>query len=233
MSHARRKRWDRLLFLGDLVGYYPEPERASQRLMELQPHACLLGNHDQLLLQLASGAALLPAEDDIVTSVLERQLRELSAESLAFLGGFAPTASGERWQAVHGALRHPWEYLSSLQAAQSNYPLLEKQLCFVGHTHVPKIFAFVEQGREDLWRIVSFRREHTIYRIPPRAKLFFNPGSVGQPRDGSPLASYALYDEELGVIEQFRVEYDLNRVQRLVLEKGYPAMLAERLGVGR
>lgn len=233
LDDARRRRWDRVLFLGDLVGYYTRPEQAAQRLMGLEPDVCIMGNHDQLLLDLADGKTSSNTENEIVSFVIGRHLEELSSESLEFLRGFKPGAKAEKWQAVHGALIRRWDYISSLQSAQANFPLLERPLCFVGHTHVPKVFASVSAGRDDMWRVVSFDGERSTYRIPPHAKLFFNPGSIGQPRDGSPLASYAIYDEDLATIELRRVEFDLLAVQRSVREAGYPEPLAARLARGR
>jgi diadenosine tetraphosphatase ApaH/serine/threonine PP2A family protein phosphatase len=202
-------------------------------LMQLAPFACLMGNHDQLLIDLADGKTSSNMENEIVSFVIGRHLEELSSESLEFLRRFKMNAMTEKWQAVHGALLRTWDYISSLQSAQSNFPLLERPICFVGHTHVPKVFASVSAGREDLWRVVGFNSDRATYRIPPRAKLFFNPGSIGQPRDGSPLASYAIYDEEQGTIELRRVEFDLLAVQRLVRGQGYPEALAARLALGR
>lgn len=233
LDDARRRRWDKVLFLGDLVGYYPQPERVAILLRQLEPESCLLGNHDELLLAMASGEPVPTHEGDVVTSVLVRHLEALSSESIAFLATFQESVCAETWQAVHGGLRQRWEYLDSLQSAQANFPLLERPLCFVGHTHVPRAFASVQVGDSELWRNVSFKRERAVYRIPPRATVIFNPGSVGQPRDGSPLASYAIFDDQLSLVEHFRVAYDLLAVQRSVREEGYPEMLAGRLAVGR
>jgi diadenosine tetraphosphatase ApaH/serine/threonine PP2A family protein phosphatase len=137
----------------------------------------------------------------------------------------------DSWEVTHGALRSQWEYLTTLQNAQANMPLMKTDLCFVGHTHVPKVYAHIPEG--DNWRTVSFRGEHSTYRIPPKARIIFNPGSVGQPRDGIPLASYATFDEDHRVIELFRVPYDVTGMQRSVREQGYPEALAARLSVGK
>jgi predicted phosphodiesterase len=233
LRDSQRRRWEQVLFLGDLVGYYTRPEQAAKMLRELEPAACLLGNHDELLLAMVAGGKVPVAEGDLVTEVVRRHVELMSAESVDFIGGFTPRAGSERWQAVHGALRRPWEYIDTLQSAQANFPLLERPLCFVGHTHVPRAFASVRVGDAELWRNVTFRNEQNVYRIPPKAKVFFNPGSVGQPRDGSPLASYAIYDDDLSLLEHFRVEFDVTAVQRSVREEGYPERLAARLAVGR
>lgn len=233
LRDARKRRWERALFLGDLVGYYTEPERSTRLLKELGPVASVLGNHDQVLLEMIAGDVDRVGEEDVVLEVLGRHSEVLSDESVKYIESFVPTAANGEWQAVHGGLRHPWEYIDALPNAQANIPLMERRICFVGHTHVPRLFATVEGPHGDLWRAVEFTQPKYIYRIPPRATIMFNPGSVGQPRDGSPLASYAIYDEELAVIEHYRVEFDLLSVQRSVREEGYPESLASRLAKGR
>ncbi|MEJ2666034.1 MAG: metallophosphoesterase family protein [Deinococcales bacterium] len=233
LRHADFRGYDDVLFLGDAVGYYPDAERVVSMLRELKPHVAILGNHDAALLTLAEGGDAGHREEGLVTEVLARQLPELSDDSLQFLKDLQQHAVGGSWEAAHGALRNPWEYLATVANAQANLELLEKQLCLVGHTHVPKIFAAVEGHGGVMWRTVQFRHERTLYRIPPRARLFVNPGSVGQPRDSIPLAAYTLFDDEAGTLEMFRVEFDVAAVQQSVRAAGYPEVLASRLAVGR
>lgn len=234
LRHARLKRWDEAVFLGDAVGYYPQAEEAVTLLRELEPTVALLGNHDDLLLAKAEARQVTGyRENGVVAEVIARQVEELSNESLAFLKNLTSRVLREGWEAVHGAPRDTWEYLSTLQRAQENAPFLKSALCFVGHTHIPKLFASVQAPQGEMWRTVSFNGESAIYRIPPNARLIFNPGSVGQPRDGIPLASYAIFDEEHQVLELYRVPYDLVAMQRLVRERGYPDVLAHRLGLGK
>ena len=233
LRHADHRGYDEVLFLGDAVGYYPYPERVVSMLASLHPRVGILGNHDAALLALADGRSENHREDSVVTEVLSRQLHELSDASLAFLGQLAEHVSDDGWEAAHGALRAPWEYLATIQNAQANLPMLEQQVCLVGHTHVPKIFAAVETGEGALWRTVQFRQPRTLYRIPPRARLFVNPGSVGQPRDSIPLAAYALFDTGQATFELFRVEFDVATVQQAVRAADYPEVLAARLALGR
>lgn len=234
LRHARLRQWDQVIFLGDAVGYYTNPERTVQLLIELDPGYRVLGNHDAQLLELAAGNTVADHEErSVVREVLQRHLDELSDESLAFLRSFRDRVVEGSWEATHGALRRPWEYLSTVAQAQANAPLLERDLCFVGHTHVPKLFANVSGPDGELWRTMSFRAERSTYRLPPLARAFFNPGSVGQPRDGLPLASYAVFDAETRVLELHRVEFDLLAVQRQVRDRGYPEMLGSRLAVGK
>ncbi len=233
LRHADSRGYDAVLFLGDAVGYYPHANAVLERLRQLEPEVCLLGNHDAVLLAMADGKRSGHREESLVTDVIARQLRELSPESLAFLRGFREHYTSERWEAAHGALRAPWEYLATLASAQANLPHMTRQVCLVGHTHVPKIFASVQGADGPLWRTVQVRGERTLYRLPPRAHVFVNPGSVGQPRDSVPLAAYAFYDDTSGTIELYRVEFDVAKVQREVRAAGYPEVLAARLAVGR
>ena len=235
LNHAKRKRWDKVLFLGDAIGYYTHPNRVLELLRELSPEVCLIGNHEDLYYQLRENPELTSfREDGIVTDVIRRHVKEISEDNDAFLNSFQPSALMDSFQIAHGGLRSPWEYITTLQTAQDNAPLMETDLLFVGHTHVPRVFASVMINNNEMWRTVAFRNEEqSFYRIPPKAKLIFNPGSVGQPRDGIPLASYVIFDEDTRSIELFRVEYDLLGTQRHVRELGYPEVLASRLTVGK
>jgi predicted phosphodiesterase len=232
MVHANRKTWDKVVFLGDAVGYYTHPNQVLNTIRELEPEISILGNHEALLFKnLNPGTEITFKEDSVVTDVITRHAKEITPENLEYLKTFQNRVIRDSWEVTHGALRSQWEYLTTLQNAQANVPLMNTDLCFVGHTHVPRVFAHVAEG--DIWRTVAFRGDGGTYRIPPKAKIIFNPGSVGQPRDGIPLASYAIFDEDLRVIELFRVEYDVLKMQRLVREMGYPDGLAARLPVGK
>ena len=233
LRHADQRGYDRVLFLGDAVGYYPDAEAVVALLRSLDPQVAILGNHDAALLALADGHGGGHREEGIVTEVLSKQLPQLSDASLEFLRDLEQHVLADSWEAAHGALRSPWEYLATIQSAQANLDHLQRQLCFVGHTHVPKIFAVVDGPEGPLWRTVQFRERQTTYRVPPRARLFVNPGSVGQPRDNIPMAAYVLFDDEARTLQLLRVEFDVAEVQRRVRSAGYPDVLAARLALGR
>jgi predicted phosphodiesterase len=233
LAHAKKKVWDEVMFLGDAVGYYTRPQRAIDLLVELDPMVRIMGNHDALLLAMVDGATLDLREDSVVREALARNLEEITDDGIAFLRGLEPHRVNTTWEATHGALRHRWEYLTSVQAAQANLGQMEAKVCLVGHTHVPKVFASVTAAGRELWRTVAFKRDSQLYRIPPKAKAFLNPGSVGQPRDGIPAAAYALFDSEAMTFEVIRVGYEVAKLQREVRELGFPDTLAERLPAGR
>jgi predicted phosphodiesterase len=237
LGDARARGFDASLFLGDAVGYYPFPQEVVERLQELAPAACLLGNHDAQLLEIlddGGGDAAPRDASPVVAPVLEAQAEALDADAVDWLRRLVPHHVDERFEAVHGALVRPWQYLYGLPEAEENLPLLSRPLCLVGHTHVPRVLAAATKpDGTKLWRQMAFREEGGRYRMPPRASGFFNPGAVGQPRDGIPLAAYGLYDVEKGLLEVVRVAFDVVRVQREVREAGYPEPLAGRLAVGR
>lgn len=234
LRDARTIGYDEALFLGDLVGYNPFPDACAQLLRELAPSVSLLGNHDALLLALADGnPRAMHSEESVVSEVVARQLDALEPSTLELLRSFAPSARGSGWQAAHGAFREPFEYLATLGNAQANLPFLEERVGLVGHTHVPKVYASVTAASGPLWRTVTFRQLVGRYRVPPSARAFLNPGSVGQPRDGLTTAAYGLLDVPTSTFEVRRVAYDIDAVQRAITAAGYPSALALRLGLGR
>ncbi len=236
LRHAEGRRWQRAIFLGDAVGYYPQPEEVVRELQNLPLEAALLGNHDALLLELNGHADTLNSARrsarSVVVEVIERQRRELSREAHTFLETLTPRAAGPGWEAVHSTLAGNWGYIDSLERAQQEPARMTRPLLFFGHTHVPMIYLFlVHEGRK-LCRSVPLTKEKTTFRVPPNVQVLFNPGSVGQPRDGLPLAAYAVYDDEVGILEHYRVEFDIRAVQQLVVKADYPLPLAVRLGRG-
>jgi predicted phosphodiesterase len=236
LEDAGRRGYDATLFLGDAVGYYPQAARVVDVLRGLEPVAALLGNHDAQLLAFVDGTRGVEGmgAGDIVAPILIRQAEALDADQIAWIRDLQSRYEEDRFEAVHGALARTWQYLHGLPEAEQNLPYLQRPLCLVGHTHVPRVLAATEapDGRT-LWRQLTFREEGGTYRMPPRARGFFNPGSVGQPRDGIPLASYALFDVERMKLQVIRLPYDVVAVQRAVREADYPEPLATRLGAGR
>lgn len=236
LRDARRRGFDATLFLGDAVGYYPRPNEAIEALAALAPQVALLGNHDAQLLDLIDGTRVsgMPHASPVVAPVLRAQAEVITADGVAWLRTLQEHHLDERFEAVHAALARRWQYLHGFAEAEENLPLLSRPLCFVGHTHVPRLLASASTpDGTRLWRQVTFREDGGRYRMPPRAIGFFNPGAVGQARDGIPLASYGLYDDGTGMLEVIRVAFDLVAVQREVRAAGYPEALAARLAMGR
>jgi diadenosine tetraphosphatase ApaH/serine/threonine PP2A family protein phosphatase len=131
---------------------------------------------------------------------------------------------------VHGTLRGPiWEYLYSSEAALAHLQRQQTPFGLVGHTHIPMV-ATASEG-ESPCRLHYLEDGATV--ILGQERLVINSGSVGQPRDGDPRASYAVYDADLGTVTVYRVEYDIAATQRKMAKAGLPAWLIRRLRYGR
>lgn len=203
LADAGRHGWDRLVLLGDVVGYGDDALTTIDTLRALDPHAAVLGNHEAMLFALLDGENVAAAPG--VVAALERQAAALTPAALAFLRGFEPSHLEPRWAAVHGALRRPWEYLISVPVVRANEAFMERPLTFVGHTHIPA--AFVKRAAGEPWRVNVFKGREGYLSVPEGegAKAFLNPGSVGRPRDGLAGSSYAIYDEPAGLFEVYRL----------------------------
>lgn len=232
LEAASAEHYDAVIFLGDVVGYGNRPEECVQLLKSLRPVVKLVGNHDALLQERGSEVSELRRVDGIVERVLKRHRSELSADSHAYLATFTDSFEGVQWQAVHGGLRERWEYLDTLNQAQQNASWLTRDICLFGHTHIPTVYAALHVQEGEMWRTVPLRSQRCGYRLAPRVRAFFNPGSVGQPRDGSPMASYGLFDTDQRVVEVRRVNYDVQAVQASMMQDDYPPALIDRLAHG-
>jgi diadenosine tetraphosphatase ApaH/serine/threonine PP2A family protein phosphatase len=128
---------------------------------------------------------------------------------------------------VHGSPRDPtWEYLTSAAAARASFAVMDATHGLNGHTHIPVAFAL----RDD--RIEALGPDAGDGLALDGRRVLANPGSVGQPRDGDPRASYLVFDPDAGTIAWHRVAYDIGAVQAAMTARGLPARLATRLSLG-
>lgn len=210
--------------LGDVVGYGPDPNECVARIRGLNNLACIVGNHD------AAALSRIPIETfnlDARRSI-EWMQDILTRESYTFLSELPETIVKGQVTLAHGSPRNPvWEYLLDLHSAAENLDYFDTQLCMVGHTHLP--IGYIEDVET-----------HTLRGILPppgekvvlKSRAILNPGSVGQPRDHDPRASYAIFDPEENTWEIHRVEYDITAVQRRIREAELPLRHALRLVEG-
>ncbi|MDM7324622.1 MAG: metallophosphoesterase family protein [Thermus sp.] len=214
--------FDRVLFLGDAVGYYPDGDRVLDWLMEVEAQ-CVLGNHDAWLLALDR----LPQEGAVL-EILAWQRERLSQRHLGFLSSWSWRKEMEGALLVHGSPCDPFEYLDGLEPARQAFACTEHRLIFHGHTHLAG--AFLELTGPRPWvRYQGFTEEGELL-LPPTVRALVNPGSVGQPRDRAPGAAFALWEGDR--ISFFRVGYDLGRIAQRLAEEGFPSWLYTRLTLG-
>ncbi len=217
--------FDAVWFLGDLVGYGPDPNECIALMRELPNLVCLKGNHDAAVL------------DEIDTEAFNAEARasvlwtrhNLSEDNLRFLEQQRPKSTLEGVTLAHGSPRSPiWEYLLDTNTAAASFDYFETDLCFVGHTHVPVIFQ--EPAEFSFSASLAIPEPNTVIRLEPRAIV--NPGSVGQPRDRDPRAAYALFDPEALTWEYRRVPYDIASVQERMRAVKLPLRHVRRLSTG-
>ena len=211
---------DELWCLGDVVGYGPEPS-ACIALLRRHPHICVAGNHDWA----ASGRLSTADFNPDAAAACEWTAGQLSAEDIAYLRHLPLTATRGEFTVAHGSPRDPLcEYILNPIGAMMNFEHFGTAYCFVGHTHVPAVYADSD-GR------------CSESPLPPSlqlgaSRLIINPGGVGQPRDGDPRAAYAIYDEAERVIYSYRIPYDIAAVQKKMVTSGLPEFLSMRLSEG-
>jgi diadenosine tetraphosphatase ApaH/serine/threonine PP2A family protein phosphatase len=216
---------DETWFLGDLVGYGPDPNEVIDRLREIPRLTCLMGNHDaavvrKIPLETFNGDARRSLEyhEKVVTPANMEYLRSLPQTSK--LRGEVTIA--------HGSPRDPlWEYVINQLAARLNFDHFDSPWCFVGHSHVQCVFA-LDPVNDHIG--LDIPEPGSTYDL--RNRLILNPGSVGQPRDRDPRAAYAIYDSTAKTWQPRRVDYNISEVQQRVRDAGLPEKHAVRLAEG-
>jgi predicted phosphodiesterase len=219
---------DELWCLGDLVGYGPDPN-ACVALLQSKPHICIAGNHDWAAL---GRLDLAEFNADARAAALWTR-KQLTPSSLAFLEALPqelPEPLHERFWLAHGSPCHPiWEYILDARSATAAFGCFDAGYCFHGHTHVPILIR--QAGNRGRDRLVWVQPSEDLHKLGPE-RVLVNPGSVGQPRDGNPQASYMLLDLEALTLELRRVDYPYGRTQAKMRDCGLPGRLATRLAYG-
>ena len=223
---AAAHEWDRVLVLGDLVGYGGEPNGVIERVRALDPAAVIRGNHDKAACGLDDGENF----NQIARFAASWTQQQLTADNRDYLRALpqGPTIIDERLEICHGAPFDEDHYIFDAVDAQRALETARRPVCLFGHTHLPVIFAatglqLAADIPDDDLRTIELQ-DDTRYLI--------NPGSVGQPRDGDARAAFAFYDPD-GTIEFRRVEYNVAAAQRHISAAGLPQSLANRLAIGR
>jgi predicted phosphodiesterase len=217
---------DQVWCLGDVVGYGPDPNACVELLRSL-PHLCIAGNHDWATLGKLDLNDFNP--DAREANLWNRE--RLVPDNLSYLEALPEKLVQGLFTLSHGSPRHPiWEYIIYTSTAQANFPFFDTPYCLVGHTHTPVIFAMHNQDDQEVYLALPPVIGETMSLKGGR--YIINPGSVGQPRDGDPRASYALLDLEELNIEYRRVEYPVDKTQAKMMEYNLPLRLVLRLGYG-
>ena len=207
--------------LGDVVGYNADPVACLNIVRDM---GCPTGKGNPE--QDASDDNSLENMNPVAAIALKWTRDQLDEDQRLWLKRLRMVRQVSDYTIVHSTLDQPvnWNYVTNRFDAMSNFSYQFTHLCFHGHTHVPRVYMKSDKVREIPADSVA---------IEPGAKYFINIGSVGQPRDGDPRASYAIYDHENKLVVFRRVNYDIAKTQGKIIAAGLPEMLADRLEEGR
>jgi putative phosphoesterase len=202
---------DALVCLGDLVGYCAQPNEVVSEIRSLRPEAIVMGNHDYAVSTGDTSGFVQHA-----VQAVEWTRREISSENLHYVSSLRSKATfvagGIKIALAHGSPRDPLnEYIYPSTPDFILRGLIDESggdLLMLGHTHVP-------------------------FELRFGSRMIGNPGSVGQPRDGDPQASYAILKPSTETTFQIhRIGYNIDSAANKIVARGLPRLLADRLYMG-
>ncbi len=222
LRHAEGS-YDEIVCLGDFVGYGPDPNLVVEWAREHVAFA-VRGNHDRTCTDYIGLEDFSP----LARTAAVWTHGVLSAENANYLRALpqGPVAVGD-FEIVHGSPNDEDEYLVETYEAADAFQLINQQVTFFGHTHLQGGFS-VRRGK-----VTPLNAYDQELFLEEDAAYLLNPGSVGQPRDLDPQAAYSLYTPGAGHVSYRRVPYAVVRAQRKIREAGLPALLADRLAIGK
>jgi diadenosine tetraphosphatase ApaH/serine/threonine PP2A family protein phosphatase len=227
LAQARDFGAQRFVLLGDYVGYGADPDWTVTTVMELVDKGAraVLGNHDSAI---GNPSEQMNLEAKIA---IEWTRGELDASQRQFLAELPLTVTDDDRLYVHSEAYNPasWIYVTSTVEASRSISATSAQVCFCGHIHRPAIYSMSPTAKMTAFTPVTGA---TVPLLQGRRWLAVL-GSVGQPRDGNPAASFAMFDTDKREITYHRVPYDVEQAVAAIRKKGLPRWLADRLLVGQ
>jgi diadenosine tetraphosphatase ApaH/serine/threonine PP2A family protein phosphatase len=227
LDAARAKGAERIICLGDIVGYGADPEWAVDQVMELAGQGALVvrGNHDNAI---ASTAETMNAE---AQAAIEWTRGRLSAPQRKFLAELPMTLQEESRLYVHSEASNPprWRYVRDAADAGRSLIATTAHATFCGHIHRPALYSMSATAKVTSFVPVAGVPVQFLRGRQWLAVL----GAVGQPRDGNPAACFAMFDTDKNEITYCRVPYDIAAAAQKIRDNGLPPWLADRLLVGR
>ena len=238
---------DEYISLGDIVGYNANPKECLDLMRSLNLACAVKGNHDEYA---AGSDNAIEGFNPHARAAVIWTKSHLPQEDRAWLAALPmrQTLKGTLITVVHATLDSPdsWGYIFDEHHAADNFSYQFTPLCFIGHSHVPvgfckkPVIAFSDRMILSLenWESKNvpesqFNKADSItLSMEPGYKYLLNVGSVGQPRNRDPRASFAIYDSDLKTVTRYRLPYDIASAQQKIMAAGLPDRLASRLSLG-
>jgi predicted phosphodiesterase len=221
---------DSICCLGDIVGYGADPDDCAREVLA-RCASVIRGNHDKAVVGLID----LEWFNGVAREAALWNRKNASQETLSALRNLpkGPLVLEDGIVICHGTPVDEDEYMLNAAAVEESYLWIDSQsaearCCFHGHSHLPMVIERAA-GRKQ-YRVL---RDGNEVRFKAGSTYLINPGSVGQPRDGNPRASFGIFDSKSLVYRNLRVDYAVKETQRKILEAGLPNELAWRLAEGR
>lgn len=215
---------DILVSLGDVVGYGPNPNEVVAILRERCRHA-VLGNHDLAALENFGVESF----NNAARAAIVWTQGVLDEPSRAWLNALPYELRFPDFLLVHGAPVRYFDYILDKPSAAAAFERTDAPLVFVGHTHIAEYWTCDEDG--------TIGHKHMQHggelSLEDGKRYIVDVGSVGQPRDLNPEASFVLYEPQRRRVEWIRYAYPIDQVARKMRAAGLPGYLADRLAVGR
>ena len=228
MAAAKPLAYDRVLVLGDLVGYGADPNAVVERVRALNPYAMIRGNHDKV----GSGVESPEGFNAVARSAIRWTYDTLTPDNRAWLAALptGPFEVDDLIEICHGTPfdedAYVFDDLDALRALHA----AQRPLCLFGHTHVQVGYGI---ARDQFTIETADDARPLAVSLNDGGRYLINPGSVGQPRDGDPRAGFGLVDTSSKSMTIHRIEYPIEKAQARIIAEGLPEILAQRLAVGR
>ena len=220
LSEIKKRRTDKIISLGDIVGYGANPSECLKQITE-EAEELVMGNHDQAV----EDVSLRNEFNDWAREAIEWTAKMLTPNEKKKIRDFSPIVINRNEHVTwsHSSIHEPdqFHYLFQTTDAEPSFKKLETRIGFFGHTHIP--FLFSRKGNEARYLPAG------QYQLFKDDSYLINPGSVGQPRDKNSKLSFALFNSENLLLEIVRLDYDNHKAADKIRKAGLPEFLADRL----
>lgn len=198
---------ERIVCLGDVVGYGPEPGRCVQSIRDVA-YACILGNHDAVVTKKLDSQAF----NDHARKLIEWTELQLNPEEIDYLSQLKYEFSQDCFRCVHGDCYAPEEfnYIVDCEDAKLTWEKTKEDIIFCGHSHLPSIFVLSKNTNE------TCSLPAQDFSLEEQNRYIVNVGSVGSPRDDDLRASYVLFDSETKSVFFRRIGYNFDEFRARV-----------------